>query len=180
MSSIEISLRICSVDDAPALAVVGAGTTIESFAGQVDGQSLLMHCAKNHSAESYRNYLSEPTTRAWFAVVQPGDAPVGYVMVTTPDLPLDDITDDDIEVRRIYMFARFHGTGGGRLLMDQAIAHARELRKKRVLLGVYAGNELALAFYYRNGFKKVGERKFRVGPTLCDDLILARELRATT
>ena len=176
MSFHRISLRRCTVDDAAALAIVGAGTLLESFAGMVEGDSLLMHCQNHHSVASYQAYLAQPSTQAWLAVVAPGEAPVGYVMLTTPDLPLPDIGDDDVEVKRIYLFARFQGSGGGKLLLDQAVGAAREAGKKRLLLGVNAGNELALSFYYRNGFVKVGVRKFQVGATLCDDLVLAMPL----
>jgi ribosomal protein S18 acetylase RimI-like enzyme len=172
----EIALRRATVDDAPALAIVGAGTTIETFAGLVDGQALLQHCARNHAVSSYLEYFAKPETQAWLAVVQPGDAPVGYILLTTPDLPLDDITPADIEIKRIYLFARFQGSGGGRLLLNQAVAAAKEAGKTRLLLGVNAENELALAFYYRNGFVKAGVRKFQVGDILCDDFILARPL----
>lgn len=176
MSFDGISLRRATVDDAAALAIVGAGTLIESFAGLVDGHSLLMHCAKNHSVDAYLEYFRAPETQVWLAVMQPGDAPVGYVMLTAPDLPLANVTHDDIEVKRIYLFARFQGSGAGKMLLNQAVNAALEAGKRRLLLGVNAGNELALAFYYRNGFIKVGVRKFQVGPTLCDDFILAKLL----
>lgn len=172
----EISLRRASVDDASALAIVGAGTLLESFAGLVDGQALLLQCAKVHSETSYREYFSKPETAVWLAILQPGDAPIGYVMLTAPDLPSIDITSDDIEVKRIYLFARFQGSGGGKLLLNQAVTAARETGKGRLLLGVNAENQLALSFYYRNGFEKVGTRKFQVGNILCDDFILARQL----
>ena len=176
MSFDGISLRQATVDDAPTLAIVGAGTLLESFAGLVDGQALLLHCARNHTVTSYLEYFNKPETAVWLAVVEPGDAPVGYVMLTTPDLPLADITPDDIEVKRIYLFARFQGSGGGKLLLDQAVTAAREQGKTRLLLGVNAENNLALSFYYRNGFEKVGVRKFQVGEVLCDDFILAKPL----
>ena len=169
-----ISLRRATVDDAPALSIVGAGTTLETFAGLVDGQSLLQHCAKNHSVASYIAYLAKPDVEAWLAVMAPGATPIGYILVTPPDLPLDDITPDDIELKRIYLFARFQGSGTGRLLMNKAVEVARDAGKKRLLLGVNAENEQALSFYYRNGFTKAGVRKFQVGDTLCDDFILAR------
>lgn len=149
---------------------------LESFAGLVDGQALLLHCAKNHSAASYLEYLAKPETQAWLAVIDPGQAPIGYVMLTTPDLPLDDLTPADIEIKRIYLFARFQGAGAGKLLLNQAIAAAKQAGKARLLLGVNAENELALAFYCRNGFLKAGVRKFQVGDILCDDLILGLSL----
>jgi len=171
-----ISLRRATVDDAPALAIVGAGTTLETFAGLVDGQSLLQHCEKNHSVAAYEKYLGAADVQAWLAVMQPGDAPIGYILITPPDLPLDDITAADIELKRIYLFARFQGTGTGRKLMNKAVEIAVESGKRRLLLGVNAENETALSFYYRNGFTKAGVRKFQVGDTLCDDFILARPL----
>jgi diamine N-acetyltransferase len=172
----EISLRRATVDDALALSIVGAGTTLETFAGLVDGQSLLQHCEKNHSIAAYNKYLTTPGTQAWLAVMQPGYAPIGYILTTPPDLPLGDITNADLELKRIYLFARFQGTGTGRLLMNKAVEIARESGKRRLLLGVNAENETALSFYYRNGFTKAGVRKFQVGDTLCDDFILARPL----
>ena len=176
MSFDEISVRRATVDDAPALAIVGAGTLLESFSGLVDGQALLLHCTINHSLSSYLEYFRQPETAVWLAVVEPGEAPVGYVMLTTPDLPLADITPEDIEVKRIYLFARFQGLGGGKLLLNQAVLAAQEMGKKRLLLGVNAENDPALAFYRRNGFEKVGVRKFQVGQILCDDFILAKAL----
>lgn len=176
MSFDGISLRRATVDDAPALAIVGAGTLLEAFAGLVDGRALLLQCARVHSETSYREYFTRSETAVWLAVLQPGDAPVGYVMLTTPDLPLPDITANDIEIKRIYLFARFQGSGGGKLLLNQAVTSAREAGKRRVLLGVNAENKLALAFYYRQGFEKVGTRKFQVGNILCDDFILAKPL----
>jgi ribosomal protein S18 acetylase RimI-like enzyme len=172
----EISLRRATVDDAPGLSIVGAGTTLETFAGLVDGQSLLQHCEKNHSIAAYQKYLTIPDTQAWLAVMGPGDAPIGYILVTAPDLPLDDITAADLELKRIYLFARFQGSGTGRLLMNKAVEIARESGKQRLLLGVNAENETAISVYFRNGFTKVGSRKFQVGGTLCDDFILARPL----
>jgi ribosomal protein S18 acetylase RimI-like enzyme len=172
----EISLRPCTVEDADALATIGSATFLESFAGVLEGTSILMHCRKQHSVETYRKYLAQPETQAWLAVVQPGDAPVGYAMLTEPELPLADITGDDIELKRIYLFSRFQRSGGGRLLFDQSLISAREAGKTRLLLGVHAENARALAFYRKNGFEQVGVRTFQIGATIYDDLVLGRPI----
>ena len=52
----------------------------------------------------------------------------------------------------------------------------RRTGKTRMLVGVYGQNHAAIAFYKRVGFSVVGERKFQVGATLHDDLILALAL----
>lgn len=176
MSVDEISLRPCSIDDAAKLALVGTATFLEAFAGVLDGNSLLLHCQKHHSAAAYEKYLADPDTNAWLAVVQPGDAPIGYAMLTTPDLPLPDLTSDDIELKRIYVFSRFRASGAGRLLLEQATNAPREAGKHRLLLGVHAENHRALAFYRKNGFEQVGVRTFMVGNELHDDLVLGKSI----
>ena len=60
--------------------------------------------------------------------------------------------------------------------MTAAIAEAAARGAKRVSLGVHAGNARAVRFYERNGFCKIGVRKFQVGKLLCDDFVMGREM----
>jgi len=171
-----ISLRAAGVDDASALATIGSATFLESFAGILEGASILMHCQNQHSAETYRKYLTHPETRAWLAVVPPGDAPIGYAMLTAPDLPLPDLSPADIELKRIYVFSRYQRAGAGKLLFERTLSAARDAGKQRLLLGVHAGNARALAFYRKHGFNQVGVRTFQIGAMIYDDLVLGRAI----
>jgi ribosomal protein S18 acetylase RimI-like enzyme len=171
-----VSLRECTADDASTLAIIAAATLLEAFAGFIPGDALLAHCAKNHFPGAYTAYLEKPQTRAWLAEVEPGAAPVGYAMLTAPDFPAELVKLGDIELRRIYLFSRFHGDGVGQRMIDTAVAGARQQAAKRLLLGVHPGNKRALAFYRRNGFAKIGVRTFQVGASTFEDPVLAREL----
>jgi ribosomal protein S18 acetylase RimI-like enzyme len=171
-----IALRQCTVDHASTLALIGAATFLESFAGTLDGASIVAHCHKQHAADVYIKYLSHPETRAALAVAEPGEAPVGYSLLTAPDLPLPDLSTDDIELKRIYLLSRFQGNGRGNTLMEGALRVARAMGKKRILLGVYAKNAKALAFYRKHGFAQVGTRTFQVGASVFNDLVLGRAL----
>src|SRR5579875_2456582 len=82
-----VTLRPATADDAEALALVGAATFLEAFTWMLPGEDILAHCRKNHTAESYRAALAKPETRITLAVTVPGGSPVGYAMVTAPDLP---------------------------------------------------------------------------------------------
>jgi ribosomal protein S18 acetylase RimI-like enzyme len=165
------TIREAGGDDAAALALVGAATFLESFAGIIDGDAIVGHCAAKHREEAYRALLADGA-RAWLAQAQPGGAPVGYALVGAPDL--DAAREGDIELKRIYALSRFHGTGLGAALMDRAVAAAAGYR--RLLLGVYARNHRALAFYRKQGFAEIGTRRFDVGGRFYDDLVLARPL----
>ena len=171
-----VSLRECTADDASTLAIIAAATLLEAFAGFIPGDALLAHCAKNHFPAAYTAYLEKPQTRAWLAEVEPGAAPIGYAMLTAPDFPAELVKPGDIELRRIYLFSRFHGDGVGQRMIDTAVAGARQQQAKRLLLGVHPENKRALAFYRRNGFEKIGVRTFQVGASTFEDPVLALEL----
>jgi ribosomal protein S18 acetylase RimI-like enzyme len=113
--------------------------------------------------------------RLWLAEIDPGAAPVGYAMISPPDLPIP-VGADDLELRRIYLLSRFHGQGWGAKLMSTAIEAARRSGARHLLLGVNDENRRALAFYARQGFAAVGRRQFQVGAHAYHDLVLARAL----
>jgi ribosomal protein S18 acetylase RimI-like enzyme len=171
-----IELRECTVADASTLALIGAATLLESFAGLVPGDALVAHCLKSHIPAAYSALLEQPKTRAWLAEAPPGRAPVGYAILTAPDFPSGIAQDGDLELRRIYSFSRFHGGGTGRRMMDLAIAGARQQHAPRLLLGVHPENKRAIAFYRKNGFVQIGLRKFPVGSSLIEDPVFALKL----
>lgn len=169
--SVKYSLRECGAGCAETLALVGAASFLEAFAGMLDGEDILAHCRAQHSVAKYAAWLAEPETRACLAEVK--GAPVGYALLLKPDLPLE-TGPDDIELKRIYVLHRFQGAGVGAALMRWSLETAGSMGKGRVLLGVHDGNQQAIAFYERQGFAKVGTRQFQVGKTVCSDWILGR------
>lgn len=166
-------LRTCNPNDAAMLSLVAGASVLEAFAGVLSGSDLLQHCQRNNSPEAFAKYLAQPTTRCVLAEAEPGDAPVGYIVCCEPDLPID-FAPTDYELRRIYLLHRFQGLGIGRDLMDAAVAAARELGRKRLLLGVYDKNHDAIHFYEKAGFEQIGERYFTVGNTTHHDAVMAR------
>jgi diamine N-acetyltransferase len=171
-----VTLRVCTSSDAETLAVIGAATLLEAFAGLLPGGSLLAHCRNHHHAAAYTSYIAKPETRAWLAEIEPGAAPVGYAMLTAPDFPEGLAQEGDLELRRIYVFSKFHGGRAGRGLMDLAIAFARERKAKRLLLAVHPDNQRALAFYRKSGFEQIGTRTFQVGASTFIDPVFALPL----
>ena len=189
-----VRLRPALPADAAALALVGAATFLEAFTWMLPGADIVEHCAKHHTAAAYTRYLAHPDTRITLAEAVPGGAPVGYAMLTAPELPTFAVRPTDIELKRIYLFSRFRsaatpvvvgrgvdlqrveGLRAGQALMDAAAASAREMGRERLLLGTHAGNLQAIAFYRRNGFTEAGTRTFQVGTQVCCDLLFAKPL----
>jgi ribosomal protein S18 acetylase RimI-like enzyme len=188
-----VRLRHATIDDAPAVALVGAATFLEAFTWMLPGADIIAHCAKNHTAEAYRAALAQPHTRITLAETVAGGAPVGYAMLAAPDLPSFNLQPlVDIELKRIYLLSRFRShqrapvvdTAGqpipnlsaGQALMNAAIVDAQSMRCHRLLLGTNADNQRAISFYRRNNFADAGTRTFQVGSQCCCDLIMARPL----
>jgi ribosomal protein S18 acetylase RimI-like enzyme len=183
-----VRLRPATAADAPALALIGAATFLEAFTWMLPGADIIAHCARHHTPEAYRHYLDHPDTRITL-VTAGDDAPVGYSMLCTPELPTFDVLPTDIELKRIYLFSRFRsapvedahshivdGLRPATAMLHAAIEQARDLDRTRLLLGTHASNERAIAFYRRTGFSEAGTRTFQVGTQLCHDLIFARQL----
>ena len=161
-----LAVRSAGPEDCDRLAVVGAATFLETFAGEISGDALLTHCRTQHSAASYETLLAAGA-KAWLAEID--GAPVGYALLAEPDL--DAAEPGDVELKRIYLLSRFHGKGAGSLLFKPCVSAAG---KNRLLLGVKADNRRAISFYRKNGFVQIATRQFDVGGRLYDDIVLAR------
>ena len=173
----DITLRKAVPGDENALGAVGAATFMESYPEIIDGKAIVDHSQNQHAPAIYRSYLSaqDPRYACWLAEYTATGAPIGYAVNCPPDLPID-LQDGDIELKRIYVFSRFHGSGAGKQLGALAIKHARALNAPRLLVGVYGENHRAVAFYRREGFAEIGTRQFQVGDELYDDIIMAKTL----
>ena len=171
-----IIVRTASPADAPALALVAGATFLETFADIIAGQDIVAHVAANNSAEKFGDWIDDAESRVWIAERKATAAPIGYALLTAPDLP-DIVTGaDDVELKRIYILSRYHGGGLAGRMMEAVVVEARGMGKTRLLLGVYAANDRAIAFYRKQGFEIVGDRRFQVGAALFEDKIMARKL----
>lgn len=161
--------------DAGLLSLVAGATFLDWFGDSIPSHDILAHCSHVLGEAAFRDTLAKPRTRAWLAEVAATGAPVGYALVCEPDLPVSP-EPGDLELKRIYLLTRRHGSGAARAMMDRAIEAARAAGAPRLLIGVYDQNRRAHAFYEKCGFAVVGEREFTVGSATYHDLIFARSL----
>lgn len=168
-------IRRALTADADAVALVGAATFLESYAGVIDGGALVRHCVQKQTGPVYAAAIADPEHAVWIAETGPGAAPVGYLHMTPPDLPVE-THPLDLEIKRIYVLASLQRSGLGLKLLTACEEEARRRGAARLLLGVYKGNAKALGFYERVGFSKCGERAFDVGGTVYDDWVLEKPL----
>ena len=82
-----------------------------------------------------------------------GDRPVGTVGLWRAD----DLPDDSVYLVGMWVSASVRGSGAATLLVDTALAHARDTGIRRVVLDVARENLRARRFYLRRGFGPTGE-----------------------
>lgn len=172
-----ITIRPAVPGDEIALGAVGAATFLESYSETIPGPDLIKHCQNEHAPTVYKAYITsnDPNYACWIAESTATRAPIGYAVTSAVEAPTEG-QPGDIELKRIYVFSKYHGTGTGRELMMAALKHAREIGAKRMLLGTYDQNHRAVAFYQRAGFEIVGERRFPVGNQVFNDIVMGVRL----
>jgi ribosomal protein S18 acetylase RimI-like enzyme len=173
----DITIRRAATGDEHALGAIGMATFLESFVRDIPGADLIKHCYTQHSVEAYRGFLNgdDPRYACWLAEYKATGAPIGYAVTCPPDMPVE-VGAKDIELKRIYVFSSFHGSGAGKRLNDAVDTHARAMKAPRLLLGTYEENRRAIAFYAREGYAQIGTRQFQVGDKLFDDIVMGKTL----
>jgi hypothetical protein len=101
----EWSVRDAGPADAEALALIGAATFLETFAGILEGRAIVAHCLKQHSITAYEDYFGAGAT-AWLAETVEGGAPIGFALLAKAALPGADPARD-LELKRIYSLSAF-------------------------------------------------------------------------
>lgn len=98
------------------------------------------------------------------------DKPIGYLVCK--------IEEEKVYISKIYLKAETRGKGYGKLLLNRAIELAKQNEKKSLYLNVNKYNSDSIAFYERNGFRKIDEGVFEIGNGyVMDDFILELTLK---
>ena len=163
-----IAFRDARVDDAAAMAKLGAETFVETF-GHLYSRENLEAFLVNHSEENWRRQLSD---RAFTVRLGEADGQaVAYAKLGPPSLPFEP-RGKPIELRQIYVLKPWHGQGAAQALMAWAIDEAQRRGADEMYLSVFVDNHRARRFYERYGFERVGRYDFMVGTHVDEDIVM--------
>ena len=155
------TIRRACLDDAPALAALGARTFTESFGQLYSDADLQAFLDESHTPAAYARVLADPAYAVWLAV-EDGEA-IGYALAGPSGLPHADVAPGDGELKRLYLLASAQGGGIGARLFEQALAWLERDGPRTLWISVWSENYGAQRFYARYGFEQVGEYEFIVG-----------------
>ena len=104
----EFATRLCGPGDEKALSLVAQATILETYAGIADGDDLSTCATAELSAADFSRILASDRMRAWIAETIAGKCAVGYAIAVSDE---DTNSFSSFELKRLYVFYRFHGTG---------------------------------------------------------------------
>ena len=82
-----------------------------------------------------------------------------------------------VEIHRLYVDRRWHGSGVAQRLMAAALGVAERGGADHVWLGVWERNPRAIAFYKKCGFTEAGQQVFLLGRDVQRDLVMSAPVR---
>ena len=172
-------IRRAGAGDAEVLADVAAATFPLACPPDALPEAIADFIAQHLTESSFAGYLADPARALFLAEV--GGRAAGYTMVvfgdpTDPDVSAVVTRRPTAELSKVYVRADQHGAGLAQALVAASIDAAREGGAQSVWLGVNQQNVRANRFYERQGFARVGTKKFLVGQRYEDDFVRALEL----
>ncbi|MPT26532.1 MAG: GNAT family N-acetyltransferase [Achromobacter sp.] len=158
MPAAPVTLRQATARDADTIAAMHAASWAATYRGLLPDGFLDAGLADNrrvHWQEQLRR--SDADAQAVFIAEQAGQ-PIGFVCVKQErDHP------DDVLLDNLHVLAPHQGTGAGKLMVARATDWARARGASRLYLYALEGNNRAIAFYERQGWRHTGTESDQIG-----------------
>ncbi|MDZ4044195.1 MAG: GNAT family N-acetyltransferase [Rhodoglobus sp.] len=174
-----VQIRFAAPDDAAALHRLAAITFPLACPPDALPESIAEFIALNLSERSFTEYLADPE-RELFVADEDGEL-LGYTMLvygepSDPDVSAAVTVRPTAELSKVYVHPDHHGAGLAAALVERSVAAAVARGSRSVWLGVNQQNARANRFYEKQGFARVGTKRFKVGARYEDDFVLERGL----
>lgn len=167
-------ITICQYSDIPELLAVAKTSFIEAFEAKNTKEAMEGYMTPAFRLEKWQEEFENPHSE--FYLLKENDTIIGYLKVNFHDAQCEYRDADGMEIERVYILEKHHGTGCGQMLLDKALAIAKERNMHYVWLGVWERNPKAQRFYEKNGFVLCGSHVFMMGEEAQTDLLMKREL----
>lgn len=170
----DLTIRLASADDAPALAALGRRTFAEAFGADNTADDLATFLESTYTPALQRAELADSALT--YLIVERSGTPVAFALLRAKGASPFIEDPSAIELQRFYVDQSCHGTGVAQALMASCVETARRAGAMTLFLGVWEQNARALRFYAAQQFTEVGRKIFQVGSDPQQDLVLARRL----
>jgi ribosomal protein S18 acetylase RimI-like enzyme len=177
--AMSVAIRAADPDDAPLLHRLAAATFALACPPGTLPEAVTEFIAIHLSEARFAEYLADTSRDLFIATVD--GVPAGYTMLLNdepddPDVARSIAVHPTAELSKVYVLVEHHGSGIAAALVEATVEAARKRGAAGVWLGVNQHNTRANRFYQKQGFARVGTKKFRVGNRWEDDFVRERVL----
>ena len=159
-NEMEFVTRPCRAGDERALSLVAQATILETYAGITDGEDLVAYANAELTPADFGRMVTSDRVRTWIVETTAGKCAVGYAVAVSDEGAK---LFSSFELKRLYIFYRFHGNGLGKRLVDEVLSFAKQQNSETIWLQVHEANKHAIEFYKYCGFVQAGADLFRAG-----------------
>lgn len=153
---------------------VAIETQVDTFGAANTKENMDAFLKEAYSFEKFAQELTEPN--AMYYLAWEGKELAGFVRLRVTDEASAYLGSNAIELQRLYVLKKFQGQKVGKILMEKALAHARNGNFEWIWLGVWERNYKAQDFYARWGFIRFSEHIFQMGDDPQTDWLLKRRV----
>lgn len=168
-------IRPATVDDAPALADLGALVFRHTYGAAMPMAVLAAYLARSFTTTAVRQALNAADTN--YLVATATERLIGYSKCSTTSPPACVQGENVGELVNLYIHPAYQGSGVGRQLLQQTIQAATVRRLTALWLCVWQANQRAIIFYQRFGFTIVGKIEVYVDGVVFDDWVMQRTIK---
>lgn len=172
--AVKYQIRVAELPDAATIANIGKQTFIETFGEQNIAEDMALYVDTHFTTDVITREISDESNT--FLLMLHHDTVMGYAKMRKTDATENGVSENALELQRIYILHKYHGKGAGTLLMQTCLDHARRNDYNEVWLGVWEYNLKALAFYKKFGFEQFGSHNFQLGSDAQTDLLMKKIL----
>lgn len=161
-----VMMRKATSDDAVALSRFAARSFQETFGADSTPSDMEAYLAKAFGPTVQAAEIADVSATIFIAVDQsvPGGQLVGYAHLIKHGATM--------ELKRLYLDARWQGTGLAPIFMGRIHEECRQAGAERLQLTVWAENHRAIAFYVKTGFRVTGTETFMLGDDAQTDHVM--------
>ncbi|NNF33583.1 MAG: GNAT family N-acetyltransferase [Saprospiraceae bacterium] len=171
----DIHIRKCDLGDLHQLKEISIRTFLDTYAHLNSDENVKKHIDQAFNDQQLSSELSHPDISFYFFYFR--DELCGYLKLCRNDTQSEEMSEEYLEIERIYILNKFQRKGLGRKMVDHTISVALNLGKSKVWLGVWKKNPEAVAFYKKVGFSVFGEHTFTVGADVQSDWMMEMNLK---
>lgn len=148
-----IQVRLATVDDASTIERIARETWADTYAGLIPENVQTRFLDRAYAQEGLREAIRRP--ESWFFVAERDGEVIGFAEYAPR-------SEEKVDLLRMYVLPAKQRTGAGSALLDAGLEAIRNAGGEytTVIAGVEVGNDKAIRFYEKQGFKHATTTKF--------------------